>query len=31
VAPISGGAAQRVIEIGVDLPNWLEQGIDWAE
>ena len=31
VAPITGGAAQRVIEIGADLPNWLEQGIDWAE
>ncbi|MEZ4830768.1 MAG: SH3 domain-containing protein [Caldilineaceae bacterium] len=31
VVPITGGTAQRVFEIGPDLPNWLEQGIDWAE
>jgi Tol biopolymer transport system component len=31
VVPITGGNAQRVITIGRDLPNWLEQGIDWAE
>lgn len=31
VVPITGGNAQQVITIGPDLPNWLEQGIDWAE
>ncbi|MBX2997553.1 MAG: PD40 domain-containing protein [Caldilineaceae bacterium] len=31
VVPITGGNAQAVITIGADLPNWLEQGIDWAE
>jgi Tol biopolymer transport system component len=31
VVPLSGGTPQQVISIGPDLPNWLEQGIDWAE
>lgn len=31
VMPVNGGSAQQVINIGADLPNWLEQGIDWAE
>jgi Tol biopolymer transport system component len=31
VVPLTGGSAQQVIVIGPDLPNWLEQGIDWAE
>lgn len=29
IVPIQGGPARRVITIGPDLPNWLEQGIDW--
>lgn len=28
--PVSGGAAQQLAPIGPDLPNWLEQSIDWA-
>jgi Tol biopolymer transport system component len=31
VVPITGDNAQQVIVIGPDLPNWLEQGIEWAE
>ncbi len=31
VVSINGGVTQRVVNIGPDLPNWLEQGIDWAE
>ncbi len=31
VVPVSGGTPQQVIAIGANLPNWLEQGIEWAE
>lgn len=28
--PIQGGVAREVVSLGPDLPNWLEQKIDWA-
>lgn len=28
VAPLAGGEAERITPVG-DLPNWLEQGMDW--
>lgn len=31
VVPINGGTPQRVVDLGADLPNWLEQGIHWGE
>ncbi len=30
VMPIGGGSAERLLRLGSDLPNWLEQSIDWA-
>jgi Tol biopolymer transport system component len=29
VAPLAGGTAERITSLG-DLPNWLEQGMDWT-
>jgi Tol biopolymer transport system component len=31
VVPINGGVPQQVVDLGADLPNWLEQGIHWGE
>jgi len=28
--PIVGGSPERVFPLGADLPNWLEQSIDWT-
>ncbi|MFZ1754289.1 MAG: SH3 domain-containing protein [Caldilineaceae bacterium] len=28
--PIGGGSPERFLRLGTDLPNWLEQSIDWA-
>lgn len=28
--PIVGGSPERLLRLGTDLPNWLEQSIDWA-
>jgi len=30
VMPIVGGSPERLLRLGADLPNWLEQGIDWV-
>jgi len=29
VMPIGGGSPERLLRLSADLPNWLEQGIDW--
>lgn len=30
VMPLTGGSPERLIRLGSDLPNWLEQSIDWV-
>ena len=30
VIPIVGGSPERLLRLGADLPNWLEQSIDWT-
>jgi len=30
VMPIVGGSPERLLRLGADLPNWLEQSIDWT-
>lgn len=30
VMPLTGGSPERLLRLGADLPNWLEQGIDWT-
>ncbi|RLT36440.1 MAG: hypothetical protein DWI57_14875 [Chloroflexi bacterium] len=30
VMPLAGGSPERILRLGADLPNWLEQGIDWT-
>ena len=30
VMPIGGGSPERLLRLGTDLPNWLEQSIDWT-
>lgn len=27
--PLTGGSPERILRLGTDLPNWLEQSIDW--
>ncbi len=31
VMPLTGGSPERRLRLGADLPNWLEQGIEWAK
>ncbi len=31
VMPLAGGSPERILRLGVDLPNWLEQSIDWTQ
>ena len=30
VVPLVGGSPERILRLGADLPNWLEQAIDWT-
>ena len=30
VMPLVGGSPERLLRLGADLPNWLEQSIDWT-